>query len=780
MGRRKPPAKARTDEATDLTHTRLHIDFETCSAADLTACGVHKYAQHLTTMVHMMAYQFEGGPRKIWFMWGDFPQEVLEHVLAGGTVVAHNAAFERVLWNVVLMRQVRPGGLPLPRLTIKQMDCTMARAAALGLPGGLDYVAEVMEVENRKDAVGKKLMLKYCQPKAKHQLADGTATYEWWHDGPQADEDMRREGEYCLQDVATEADIDRVLLPLSARERRVWELDQEINDRGIQLDLKLVEAAIGVVEVAGARLHTRMAELTGNAVENCDQVQKLVAWINSRGIPCTSIAKGVQDELLIAAEGIDDKAVIEAIDLRRQCGKGTPTSKFLSMVECACEDDKARGQLNYHGATTGRWTGRLIQFQNLPGVDEERDGANVAAALAVLACDWMTAEAKADAIAFVCGSILPVLSRCLRAMVVASPGCRFVGGDLSNIEGCVAAWLVDEDWKVEAYREYQAGRGDDLYKIAYSRAFGVAVEKVSKAQRQVGKVQELSCSYQGSVGAFVGMCRNYGVKPDTMVPAIRGAATDEAWAAANAAMKRPGTRRFNLSEDTWTALKVAITLWRDSHPAMVPAWYELQDSAIRAVENTDEFDEHGNLTRPAEVVWCLNNRIAYVHTRQVLWCLLPSGRTLAYHKPRIKGYFEYQVIDADGRTTWADEHETEKLIKAGCCRTDAAPRSKRKVIFEEYDSLKKRWLVNYDGLYGGLQFENVVQAIARDVMVEGMFAAEDRGYPIVLTVHDELLCDVPEGHGSAEELREIMATVPAWCPGLPLAAKTWEGQRYEK
>lgn len=745
----------------------LHIDVESSSAAELAGddgVGVHKYAEHWTTRVYCMAWWFDDVKQtKLWHDWEPFPQEVIDHVAGGGTVVAHNAAFERTMWNVVMRRPNVVDNLPaliLPELKIEQMVCTLARASTITLPAGLDYIAQVMGFENRKDPVGYKLMMKHAKPASRTKHPDGSETYTWHSDR----EERRVIGAYCQQDVVVELDVDRTVLQHAARERRVWELDQRINDRGVRLDLPLVKAAIEVVEVAKARLHTRMAKITDNEVTACSQVQKIVAWINAKGIPCTSIAKGVQQELILQAKSVDSK-VEEVILLRQQSGKGTPTSKYQTMASCALLDGKAYGQLFYHGASTGRWAGRLIQFHNLPKIDEDHDLRDVLTVVGILGTYW-SADEKCDAIQMVCGTVLPVLSKALRHMLIASEGRRFIGGDLSNIEGCVAAWISGEEWKTQAYRDFQAGNGQDLYIVSYSKSFGLEVHKVTKSQRGIGKIQELACGFQGSVGAYHKMCRQYNLNIAAMVGPIRSAVTQEEWDAAAKTMKRPGTNTYGLPEDQWTAFKVAVNGWRAAHPAVESAWYELQDAAIQAV------------AEPEKPVWCLDGKIAYLCSRDVLWCKLPSGRNLAYMRPYIKGTYEYHLQDGDGNYAWVKEDDVDGLLSKGYFRTEKQPRVKRSVIFECYESEKKRW--GKSSLYGGLQFENIVQAVARDVMVEGMFAAEEKGYNIVLTVHDELLCDEPVGHGSAEELQSIMSTVPSWCPGLPLAAKCWEDIRYAK
>lgn len=283
---------------------------------------------------------------------------------------------------------------------------------------------------------------------------------------------------------------------------------------------------------------------------------------------------------------------------------------------------------------------------------------------------------------------------------------KLVGGDLSNIEGRINAWLAGETWKVSAFRDYDAGTGHDLYVLAYARSFGVSVDKVSKADRQLGKVMELALGYQGGVGAFQTMAAAYGVR---------------------------------VTDDRAGELKAA---WRDAHPAITQSWWDLQDAAIDAVAN------------PGCIVPVLNDRIRYKVDRGFLWCRLPSGRVLAYAAPRI---------------VWGS-------IK----RADGTTLEKRQVEFEGVDSITKRW--GPQRTYGGKQCENIVQAIARDVIVEAMFRAEAAGFPIVLTVHDEILAEVPESstlHGP-EALERIMCECPKWAAGLPLAAKAWEDKRYVK
>ena len=351
----------------------LHLDFETRSPLDLTKCGVYRYAEHSATAIWLFAYRFGDGPILQWRPGDRTPHALLAHISADGRVAAHNAAFERTIWNSVLRRA--ESTTCWPRLTVQQMDCTMSRALAIHLPADLDTLAQVLGVIEQKDKEGYVLMRKMAKPRK--TLPDGS--YLWW-DSP---ENLDRLGAYCEQDVATECAIDARLPPLSAAERLIWELDGVINDRGIAIDVPSVERCVAVLKVAQQRAHARMAALTSGAVQKCTNTGKLVAWLQGRGIPAYSIAKDVHADLLAGACVLDDETAAEVIRLRASAGKSS-TAKFDKMLEVKCADGRARGLLRYHRAHTGRWGGDLIQPQNLPSVGEEEDLEDVLGALKMM------------------------------------------------------------------------------------------------------------------------------------------------------------------------------------------------------------------------------------------------------------------------------------------------------------------------------------------------------------------------------------------------------------
>ena len=727
----------------------LHIDFETRSAADIRACGVYRYMEDPTTCVTHAAWRFDEGPVLTALRPLTCPDSIREHIQNGGRVAAHNAVFERLA-----IKHLLPDW---PQVEIDQMDCTMARAAALAIPASLGVAAQVMRSAEQKSDDGHALMLRLSRPRK--ITADGSI--EWWTDPDK----LSALAEYCAQDVRTESALDAKLPALSARERRVWELDQRINDRGVALDVPMIKRSLALADYAKRQLDLRMSAVTNGVVTKCSEVAKLAEWINAQGLAVDSLAKDQHATLLGQAAHLP--AVREAIELRI-ASSNTSTSKLKAMLACVCKDGRARGLLAYHGASTGRWAGRLIQPQNLPRVDADREGHIAAVTLEFLASSW-SIDRVFKALDAIFPSVLACLSKCLRAMFIAAPGHRLVGGDLSNIEGCVNAWIAGETWKVDAYRAYQESDGPDLYRVAYARSFGGEPAEVKGFQRQIGKVQELALGYQGAIGAFLSMARVYGIDLQDIRRLVQATTPPDEWRVTRALFYSTAPlHRHGLDADTWTALKVVVVSWRAAHPAIVQSWWDLQDAAIEAVSS------------PSIPVPVLDGRVFYLADRGFLWCLLPSGRALAYCKPHLRETIERKVtLTATGEALDGDTMlpaELADLERKGIVTVQE--RRRKQVVYEGFSSEKKVW--GLQTLYGGKQCENICQAVARDVLVDGMFAAEAAGYPLVLTVHDEMLCEVPDGHGSAQQLRAIMRRVPAWCGGLPLDAKTWEGSRYEK
>ncbi len=451
----------------------LHLDFETRSAADLKKVGAHRYAQDPTTTILCTSYRFgETGPVKSW-LGVEPPAEVFEHVANGGRIVGHNQGFERVIWNALI-------GSGNAAMDPSQQDCTLSRALAMGLPAGLDNLGAALKLTFQKDRDGHNLMLKMCK--------DGYV--------PKPGE-LERLSRYCDRDVETETDADRHLPPLSARERRVWELDQRINDRGFAVDLRLVQRAELAVLEAKRRADAAMWRLTNGAIKKASQARALADWINAAGIPCTSIADGEIDELVVGADLVDRPDVAGALALRRA---SAGAFKFEAMLRAVCADGRIRGSLQYHGTHGGRWSGRVVQPQNFKRMDTDEEVAATGEALEILR-EYEKPDQALDAMELLLDlPALEVLSLCARPMIVAKPGHVLYDADFSNIEGRLNAWFAGEDWKLDAFRAYDAGVGPDLYRVTASKVLGKSVADVSKAERQnQGKVPELACIAEGEL-----------------------------------------------------------------------------------------------------------------------------------------------------------------------------------------------------------------------------------------------------------------------------------------
>jgi len=311
---------------------KAHLDFETRGAVDLLKVGAYRYVEDKDTDIWLFSWRLGSGPINRWLPGSPPPTALLEHIAAGGVVTAHNAVFERLVWNSVLRRTA--GCESYPRLTIAQMDCTMSRSLAIHLPADLDTLAKALDLSEQKDTEGHTLMRKMAKPRKRND--DGT--FVWWDDQSNID----RLAVYCDQDVL------------------------------IALDLPTIHACVEVLEIAQTRAHARMNELTGGAVRKCSEALRIVEWLNSRGISATSIAKSEHGELKAFADLAGDDVAREVIELRAEAAKSS-TAKYTRMLQVACEDGRARGLLAYHRAHTGRWGGALLQPQNLPSFDEDTD-----------------------------------------------------------------------------------------------------------------------------------------------------------------------------------------------------------------------------------------------------------------------------------------------------------------------------------------------------------------------------------------------------------------------
>lgn len=470
----------------------LHIDFETFSACDLPKRGLDNYSKDASTGVHCMAFSFDDEPVDI-LTHIDLPfmtRQVREHVERGGTVYAHNAAFEIEIWNNVCVPKY---GWPL--LKAEQVRCTMAMAYAMSLPGSLEKAASALGIAQQKDMKGARVMMQLAQPRA-----DGS-----FYTPEEHPEKFQQLYDYCKQDVEVERAIHKRMMELSDEEQKLWALDYKINQRGIRIDMEAVDAAINMVEAEKARLDGAMLRTTGGVIGKCSEVQLLIAWIRSQGVEMAGVAKA---DLLDSLAGDLPPNVRAALRLRQEAAKSS-TAKLVAMKALAGPDGRVRNTMQYHGASTGRWAGRGIQVQNFPRGSLKPEQIEDA-------IEHFNDPGYLD---IMYGAPMDVAASCLRGMIIPSDGRDLVAADFSAIEARVLAWLAGEEKVLEIFRTHAK-----IYEHAAAGIYKKEMADVTKAERQIGKVAVLALGYGGGVGAFQSMARVYGVKvADDSADAIKKA-----------------------------------------------------------------------------------------------------------------------------------------------------------------------------------------------------------------------------------------------------------------
>lgn len=570
-----------------------HGDFESKSAVDLKVVGLDNYSRHPTTDIWCLAWAIGDEEPEVWTPGEPFPPRLRKHIEDGGLFFAHNAPFELALWNNV--------GVPrygFPVLHVEQCRCTMAMAYSMALPGSLEKAAAAVGITEQKDMSGHRLMMQMAKPRSEDPLT-------WWDDLEKIEELC----DYAKQDLRVERSMAKRLMPLSQDEQALWVLDQRINNRGVGIDLPAVDAALKIVEAEKVRLDKEIQNVTGNFVSCCSEVKRLGDWIREQGVQMEGLAKAN----VLDALSLDDLPVLvrRALLLRQEAGK-TSTAKLKAMREAAsAQDGRVRGTMQYHGAGTGRWAGRRIQPQNFPRPTLKFKHVE----------DAIAHFDDVDYLTMFHGQPLTVVSSCLKSMIRAAVGKDLLAADFKNIEGRALAWLAGEDWKIKAFRDYDAGIGPDLYLVSAARIYGTEPTDYNEdsIERQHGKVAELACGYQGGVGAFQTMAKTYLVKvSDTVADTIK-------------------------------------TKWREAHPKIVQYWYALEQAALDAVLNAGKTYRVGP-----------NGRGVFFRVSgSFLWCKLPSGRVLCYPYPTVKaieapwGEMKDQVhyMTVDGLTNkWVETH----------------------------------------------------------------------------------------------------------------------------
>jgi len=693
--------------------TTLWFDCETYSECDLFSAGTHRYAEHPSTEVIVAQWAIDDGEPQVWdCTTGDgYVDESLTWKLLDPTVtiVAHNSAFDRTLLR-------HDWGIDVP---VERWRDTMVKALAHGMPGALGKIGAALGLaeDEAKDKKGRELVMLFAKPRPKnHKLRRATREThpkEW-----------AEFLSYAGQDVAAMRAIDRRLPSWNYRdghpELALWHLDQKVNDRGLAIDLDLAHSAIAAVAAEQTRLKAETNDATDGRVRSPSQRDELLSYILlEHGVRLPDMSA---DTLRRRAEdpNLPDSVKL-LINLRLEATK-TSTSKYKTAVKATSSDGRLRATQQFCGAArTGRVAHRLFQPGNMPRPSRGFDEA--AQDLAIESLKLGTASMLHD-------DVMQLTADCIRGLIVAPPGRKLCIADLSNIEGRVVAWLAGESWKLQAFREFDAGRGADIYKLAYARSFGVDPASVSKDDRQIGKVQELMLAYAGGVGAYLTGAATYGFDVADLAAAVFKATDPSTWKDTLGSFdwfQKKGLT-YGLPLEQWAACRVLVDAWRAAHPNTKALWSALKEAFVKSVHRRGEVFAVGqHLKVRCDGAW--------------LRIRLPSGRYLCYLSPE---------VDAEGNCS-----------------------------FMGIDQYTRQW--KRLRTHGGKLVENVTQAVARDVLFYNAPAIEAAGYAIVLSVHDELLTETPDTpEFSSDTLAALMSADPGWAKGLPLAAAGFETYRYRK
>lgn len=651
----------------------LSIDIETFSGADLTKCGVYKYAEAPDFEILLFGYSADGGDVQVAdFTAGEtLPPDILD-ALTDNTVLkwAFNANFERVCLSRYLSDM---GASPDPfadshfsaeylgrakYLNPESWRCSMVWSAYMGLPLSLEGAGAVLGLEKQKLTEGKELVRYFCKPCAA-TAANGHRARNLPERAPDKWAAFKA---YNRRDVEAEMSIQERLskFPVPDSVWNEYALDQEINDRGVALDMTLVRNAISADERSKAKLTRLMKEITG--LDNPNSVAQMKQWLAYHGLETDTLGKKAVAELLKTAP----EPLGRALSLRQQLAKSS-VRKYQAMENAVCADGRARGMFQFYGANrTGRWAGRLIQMQNLP--QNHLPDLEQARAL--------VRNGDFDALELLYDSVPEVLSELIRTAFVPKPGRKFIVADFSAIEARVISWLAGETWRNEVFATH-----GKIYEASASQMFRVSIEKITKGSplRQKGKIAELALGYGGSVGA----------------------------------LKAMGALEMGLSEDE---LQPLVTAWRVSNPHIVRLWWNADKAAIQAVRDRTVTE----IRRPGS-----GHGIRFACQSGMLFITLPSGRRIAYVKPRV------------GTNRFGSD----------CVTYEGVGGTKK---WERLES------------YGPKFVENIVQATSRDILCYAMRA--QRHCSIVMHVHDEMIIEA-DRRMSAKVLCEQMSRTPPWAEG---------------
>lgn len=685
----------------------LWIDIETFSDIDIKA-GVHKYAEHAELL--LISYAIDEAPARVVDVANndELPTDLLDAINDSSvTVCAHNSHFDRTVLKRFYPALADPS---------RWID-TMILAYSVGLPGSLHDLCDFFRLptDKAKDEDGRRLIQLFCKPRP----ATCKTRRETKLTRP---DDWNRFVNYARLDVEAMRALHKLIphwndTPSMWNE---WHYDQLINDRGMYIDTELVQGAIEACNTAKIDCDNVVKTLTNGVANTVGECEKIIKFFcDNYNIRLPDLQRSTLEHRL--ADDTLPEPVRAVIQARLSASKAS-VKKYDALARSTSSDGRLRGCLQFMGAVrTGRFTGRVFQPQNL--ARGSLKPAEVERGIAALKTG--TANILYD-------DVHSLASSCLRGAICAPAGRKLCVADLSNIEGRVLAWLAGEDWKLQAFRDFDAGQGVDLYKATYGRTFGVNPSDVTKAQRQIGKVLELALGYSGGASAFLTFAKNFNLDLNELAEHTRRAIDPEIYASASDSYEwyqRNGAAA-GIERDVFIACESIKRAWRAAHPATVKLWSDVANACTSCLRGETKSVDLLHVT-------------IGVH-RGFLAVRLPSGRYIAYPIAKL-------------------------------------PEDNEMATFTYYGPYQQAPGWGRIRTYGGKLVENITQATARDVLTSAMANIEREGYKIILSVHDEYITETLDTKDySHERLAQMMATAPAWAEGLPLAAAGFESYRYKK
>ena len=658
--------------------TTISIDIETYSKIDLTKSGVYKYIEEDFEIL-LIAYAYNDEEVKIIDLKNGekIPPQFKKDLFDESIIkTAFNANFERVCLSKYFNKNLSP----------KMFRCTQVHALYLGLPHGLDNVARTLRLKEQKLEEGKNLIRFFMNEKNVDLITSKENSKEKMEVLKKYEEFKK----YCINDVVVERSIKKVLekVKIPKIENKLWQLDQEINDRGVLVDKKLLENACIYDSEFKEALIKKLKAIT--KVENPKSNNQIKSYIKNLGLEVSSLNKESVEKMLKSEEVLNNpkfEEIKEVLNLRSKLNK-TSTKKYEAMKRCVCSDGRIRGLFQFYGANrTGRWAGRLVQVQNLP----QNKLSNLDEVRSIISNNYKSKLPSRDKYNKYNEDISNILSQLIRTTFIPKKNNRFIIADFSAIEARIIAFLSNEKWRLDVFNTH-----GKIYEASASKMFNVDINEITKESelRQKGKIAELALGYQGGVGALVSM----------------------------------GAYNMNLCEEDIIEI---VKAFRSSNINIVNLWKKVEKAFIKAVKD--------------KTVVNIDKNISFIYEGNILFIKLPSGRRLSYIRPRI-----------DFNNSF----------------------NKYVITYEGVDSVSKKQ--TRLTTYGGKLVENIVQAIARDILGYAMLNLKAKGFDIVMHVHDEIVVEVENKVSSVDEICEIMCEENPYLKDLTLRADGFESMYYKK